>query len=95
MGQGEHVTKHQCQVLGVEPPPSSFHPPGEAATNESAAAARAASPTMLDEHRGPAHVGTYTVMFDRAESMREESSLLARSRPSDCLLVCCATTRMF
>jgi acetyl-CoA C-acetyltransferase len=65
-GQGEHVTKHQCLVLGMAPAPPSFRMLNEAAANEAAIAARGASPVMLADHRGPARVETCTVMFDRA-----------------------------
>lgn len=65
-GQGEHVTKHQCLLLGLQPPPASFRLQDEAACNDAAASARGGPPVLLDDYRGPGRIETYTVMFDRA-----------------------------
>lgn len=85
-GQGEHVTKHQCLVLGLQPPPASFRLRDEEASNEAAAAARTASPVLLDDYRGAARIETYTIMFDRAGEP-ERGVVIARTEAGERLLL--------
>jgi acetyl-CoA C-acetyltransferase len=85
-GQGEHVTKHQCLVLGVQPPPASFGLRDEASSDKAAAAARGAPPVILDDFQGSAHVETYTVMFDRAGEP-ERGVVIARTEAGERLLL--------
>lgn len=83
-GQGEFLTKHHSLVLSTAPPPGAREgrpaeaylasPPVQAQADR----LRGPAPRIVEDHEGPAHIETHTVVFNRAGDP-EHGTVIART----------------